>query len=55
MKDPPLTPYAVAGFTNDADLDCGAGDRRLRLRARGASAPASPTVYPNRSPTSTAP
>ena len=22
MKDPPLTPYAVAGFTNDADLDC---------------------------------
>ena len=21
MKDPPLTPYAVAGFTNDADLD----------------------------------
>jgi len=22
MKNPPLTPYAVAGFTNDADLDC---------------------------------
>ncbi len=22
MRDPPLTPYAVAGFTNDADLDC---------------------------------
>lgn len=23
MPNPPLTPYAVAGFTNDADLDCG--------------------------------
>ncbi|HSS39680.1 MAG TPA: NAD-dependent epimerase/dehydratase family protein, partial [Polyangia bacterium] len=23
MTNPPLTPYAVAGFTNDADLDCG--------------------------------
>jgi NADH dehydrogenase len=22
MKDPPITPYAVAGFTHDADLDC---------------------------------
>jgi NADH dehydrogenase len=22
MKDPPITPYAIAGFTNDADLDC---------------------------------
>jgi nucleoside-diphosphate-sugar epimerase len=22
MKNPPITPYAVAGFTHDADLDC---------------------------------
>ena len=51
MKDPPLTPYAVAGFTNDADLDCSEAMRRLRLCARSACAPGSPTVYPNKEPT----
>ena len=51
MKNPPLTPYAVAGFTNDADLDCseaiadfGYAPARRARRSRRA-------VYPNRSPT----
>jgi len=35
MKDPPLTPYAVAGFTNHADLDCGQAVRDLGYRPRG--------------------
>ena len=35
MKDPPLTPYAVAGFTNDADLDCADAVRELGYHPRG--------------------
>jgi NADH dehydrogenase len=35
MKDPPLTPYAVAGFTNDADLDCADAVRDLGYHPRG--------------------
>jgi hypothetical protein len=35
MKEPPLTPYGVAGFTNHADLDCGEAVRDLGYRPRG--------------------
>ena len=35
MKDPPLTPYAIAGFTNDADLDCTSATRDFGYRPRG--------------------
>lgn len=35
MKDPPLTPYAVAGFTNDADLDCAAAGVDFGYAPRG--------------------
>jgi len=35
MKDPPLTPYGVAGFTNHADLDCGDAVRDLGYHPRG--------------------
>jgi len=38
MKDPPLTPYAVAGFTNHADLDCADAVRDLGYRPRGVRA-----------------
>jgi NADH dehydrogenase len=35
MKDPPITPYAVAGFTNDADLDCAPATADFGYRPRG--------------------
>jgi nucleoside-diphosphate-sugar epimerase len=35
MKDPPITPYAIAGFTNDADLDCAQATAELGYRPRG--------------------
>jgi NADH dehydrogenase len=35
MKDPPLTPYAIAGFTNDADLDPAAATADLGYSPRG--------------------
>jgi NADH dehydrogenase len=38
MKDPPLTPYAVAGFTHDADLDCGLAMADLGYAPRGVRA-----------------
>ena len=46
MKDPPLTPYAIAGIIQRRRSRPRAGDRRLRLRARSAFAPASLAVYP---------
>lgn len=36
LRNPPLTPYAVAGFTNHADLDPGEAMRDLGWRPRGA-------------------
>ena len=38
MKNPPLTPYAVAGFTNDADLDCGEAMPTSAIAPRGVRA-----------------
>jgi NADH dehydrogenase len=38
MKNPPLTPYAVAGFTNHADLDCAEAVRDLGYQPRGVRA-----------------
>lgn len=35
MPNPPLTPYAVAGFTNDADLDCAAAVADFGYAPRG--------------------
>ena len=35
MKDPPLTPYAIAGFINDADLDCAQAVADLGYPPRG--------------------
>lgn len=35
MRDPPITPYAVAGFTNDADLDCSQAVRDFGYAPRG--------------------
>lgn len=35
MPNPPLTPYAVAGFTNDADLDCGLAAADFGYAPRG--------------------
>jgi hypothetical protein len=35
MVNPPLTPYAVAGFTNDADLDCGLAAADFGYAPRG--------------------
>ena len=35
MPDPPLTPYAVAGFTNDADLDCASATADFGYAPRG--------------------
>ncbi|HVT09132.1 MAG TPA: NAD(P)H-binding protein [Polyangia bacterium] len=35
MPNPPLTPYAVAGFTNDADLDCGTATADFGYAPRG--------------------
>jgi NADH dehydrogenase len=38
MKNPPLTPYAVAGFTNHADLDPSEAMRELGWQPRGVRA-----------------
>jgi NADH dehydrogenase len=38
MKRPPLTPYAIAGFTNHADLDPSDAMRDLGYRPRGVRA-----------------
>ena len=38
MKDPPITPYAIAGFTNDADLDPTAAIADLGYSPRGVRA-----------------
>jgi nucleoside-diphosphate-sugar epimerase len=38
MKDPPITPYAIAGFTNDADLDPSAAIADLGYSPRGVRA-----------------
>ncbi len=46
MKNPPLTPYAVAGFTNDADLDCSEAVRDLGYARRAACATVSPRCFP---------
>jgi len=35
MRDPPLTPYAIAGFINDADLDPALAMAELGYRPRG--------------------
>jgi len=35
MKSPPITPYAIAGFTNDADLDCAQATRDFGYAPRG--------------------
>ena len=35
MKDPPLTPYAIAGFTNDADLDPASATADFGYQPRG--------------------
>lgn len=35
MKDPPITPYAIAGFTNDAALDCTQAMKDFGYRPRG--------------------
>jgi hypothetical protein len=35
MKDPPITPYAIAGFTNDADLDPGQASADFGYAPRG--------------------
>jgi len=35
MRDPPLTPYAIAGFVNDADLDPALAMAELGYRPRG--------------------
>lgn len=35
MKNPPITPYAVAGFTHDADLDCSAAMADVGYAPRG--------------------
>lgn len=38
MQDPPITPYAIAGFTNDADLDPAAAVADLGYSPRGVRA-----------------
>jgi len=38
MRNPPLTPYAIAGFTNDADLDPSLAMTELGYRPRGVRA-----------------
>jgi NADH dehydrogenase len=38
MKDPPITPYAIAGFTNDADLDPASAIADLGYSPRGVRA-----------------
>ena len=38
MRNPPLTPYAIAGFTNDADLDPALAMAELGYRPRGVRA-----------------
>lgn len=38
MKDPPITPYAVAGFTHDADLDCAQAAADFGYAPRGVRA-----------------
>jgi len=38
MKDPPITPYAVAGFTRDADLDCASAVADFGYKPRGVRA-----------------
>jgi nucleoside-diphosphate-sugar epimerase len=35
LRNPPLTPYAIAGFTNDADLDPALAIAELGYRPRG--------------------
>jgi len=35
MRNPPLTPYAIAGFTNDADLDPALATAELGYQPRG--------------------
>jgi nucleoside-diphosphate-sugar epimerase len=50
MKNPPLTPYAVAGFTNDADLDCGEAIADFGYAPRGVRAGLAQCI-PTRSPT----
>jgi hypothetical protein len=50
MKNPPLTPYAVAGFTNDADLDCSEAIADFGYAPRGVRAGLAQCI-PTRSPT----
>jgi hypothetical protein len=38
MRDPPITPYAVAGFTHDADLDCAQATADFGYAPRGVRA-----------------
>jgi nucleoside-diphosphate-sugar epimerase len=38
MRDPPITPYAVAGFTHDADLDCAQAAADFGYAPRGVRA-----------------
>jgi NADH dehydrogenase len=38
MKKPPITPYAVAGFTHDADLDCAQATADFGYAPRGVRA-----------------
>jgi len=38
MRNPPLTPYAIAGFTNDADLDPSLAMTELGYRPSGVRA-----------------
>jgi len=38
IKNPPLAPYAVAGFTNDADLDCAEARADFGYAPRGVRA-----------------
>jgi nucleoside-diphosphate-sugar epimerase len=38
MRNPPITPYAVAGFTHDADLDCAQASADFGYRPRGVRA-----------------
>lgn len=49
MKNPPLTPYAVAGFTNHADLDPSQAMTDLGWRPRGVRAGLAECLAPSRS------
>jgi nucleoside-diphosphate-sugar epimerase len=48
MKNPPLTPYAVAGFTNHADLDPAQAMAELGWRPRGVRAGLAACLAPPR-------